>query len=71
VDPKKIEAMQEWPCPKDLNILHGFLGLMGYYWKFVQNYGSIEAPLTALLKNNAFTWNHFVDHSFQALKYSM
>jgi hypothetical protein len=57
VDPKKIEAMQGWPCPKNLNILCGFLFLMGYYHKFVQNYGKIAAPLTALLKNNSFTWN--------------
>jgi hypothetical protein len=36
--------------------------------KFVQNYGKISAPLTSLLKNNAFTWTPVVDHSFQALK---
>jgi hypothetical protein len=55
VDPKKIEAMQDWPCPENINSLHGFLGLTGYYYKFVKNYGKIAAPLTALLKNNAFT----------------
>jgi hypothetical protein len=55
VDPKKIEAMQEWPCPNTLKILSGFLGLAGYYRKFVKNYGNIVAPLTALLKENSFT----------------
>jgi hypothetical protein len=60
VDPKKIEAMQDWPCPKTLKSLCGFLGLMGYYWKFVQNYGKIAAPLTALLKKNAFTWTQLL-----------
>jgi hypothetical protein len=56
VDPKKIEAMQGWPHPKNLKSLRGFLGLIGYYHKFVKNYGKIVAPLTALLKNNSFTW---------------
>jgi hypothetical protein len=56
VDPKKIEAMEDWPHPKNLKRLHGFLGLIGYYRKFVKNYGKITTPLTALLKNNSFTW---------------
>jgi hypothetical protein len=60
VDPKKIEAMQDWLRPKTLKSLHGFLGLTGYYRKFVKNYGKILMPLTILLKNNSFTWT-FVD----------
>ena len=50
VDPKKIEAMQDWPCPKTLNILHEFLGLTGYYHKFVKNYGKIVVPSLHFLK---------------------
>jgi hypothetical protein len=52
VDPKNIEAIQDWPHPKTLKNLCGFLGLIGYYRKFVKNYGKIVAPLTALLKKN-------------------
>jgi hypothetical protein len=55
VDPKKIEAMQDWPRTKTLKRLCGFLCLTCYYCKFVWNYGKIATPLTALLKNNAFT----------------
>jgi hypothetical protein len=50
VVPKKIEAIQDWPHLKTLKSLCGFLGLIGYYCKFVKNYGKIAAPLTALLK---------------------
>ena len=56
VDPKMIEAMQDWSHPKTLKILRGFLGVTGYYCKFIKNYEKIAAPLTALLKKNSFTW---------------
>jgi hypothetical protein len=71
VDPKKIEAMQNWPHPKTLKILHGFLDLIGYYCKFVKNYRKIAALLTALLKKNSFTWTPAVAQDFQTLKMAM
>jgi hypothetical protein len=71
VDPKNIEAMQDWPHPKTLKILHGFLGLTGYYRKFVKNYRKIAAPLTALLKKNSFTWTPAAAQAFQTLKMAM
>jgi hypothetical protein len=71
VDSKKIEAMQDWPCPKTLKSLHGFMGLIGYYHKFVKNSGKIATPLTALLKNNSFTWTPTTSQAFQTLKMAM
>jgi hypothetical protein len=71
VDPKKIEAMQDWPHPKTLKSLRRFLGLTGYYRKFVKNYGKIATPLTSLLKKNSFTWTPVADQAFQTLKIAM
>jgi hypothetical protein len=71
VDPKKIESMQDWPHPKTLKSLCGFLGLTGYYRKFVKNYRKIAAPLTTLLKKNSFTWTPVATQAFQTLKTAM
>jgi hypothetical protein len=71
VDPKMIEAMQDWHHPKNLKSLHGFLVLTGYYHKFINNYGKIAAPLTALLKKNSFTWTPTTTQAFQTLKMAM
>lgn len=71
VDPIKIRAMQDWPTPTTLKSLRGFLGLTGYYMRYVQGYGKICAPLTQLLKKDAFGWNEEAERAFQTLKATM
>ena len=56
VDPNKIKAIKEWKFPTTINQFREFLGLIGYYHRFVNNYGRIVAPLTTLLKKDAFSW---------------
>lgn len=68
MDSDKVEAIQAWPKPQTLRALRGFLGLIGYYREFIKDYGSVAAPLTKLLKKEAFSWTTDADSAFAALK---
>ena len=66
MDPAKVQAVLDWPQPRSAHALRGFLGLAGYYRKFVHNYGAIAAPLTALLKEG-FVWSEEAATALSAL----
>lgn len=70
-NPGKIINMKSWPTPTNTASLRGFLGLTGYYRQFIQNYSSIVAPLTKLLKKDGFKWSQEVEKAFQRLKQAM
>ncbi|KAL0561485.1 hypothetical protein IC582_001913 [Cucumis melo] len=71
VDSEKIKAVADCPCPTNIREVRGFLGLTGYYRRFVQHYGSIAAPLTQLLKKGGFKWNEESEKAFLKLKSAM
>ena len=71
-DPAKIQAIKDWSTPSNVKQLRGFLGLAGYYRKFIAHYGTISRPLTELLKKNVqFTWTSTRGAAFQALKLAL
>jgi hypothetical protein len=71
MDPAKVQAVMDWPQPRSARAVRGFLGLAGYYRKFVHEYGSIAAPLTALTKKDGFHWTEEAAAAFQALKHTV
>jgi hypothetical protein len=53
IDPAKIDAIVTWPLPSNTKELRSFLGLAGYYRKFVRHFGVISNPLKNLLRKNS------------------
>lgn len=71
-DESKIAAVRDWPVPQDVKQLRSFLGLAGYYRKYVRNYASISKPLTVLLhKNIPFIWTIDTQVAFDTLKHAL
>ncbi|XP_074560090.1 putative mitochondrial protein AtMg00860 [Curcuma longa] len=69
VDPQKIEAVTSWEQPKSVCEVCSFLGLTGYYRRFVEDFSRIATPLTRLTKKEAkFIWLEACEISFQELK---
>lgn len=64
----KVVTVVDWPQPKTVKQIHTFLGLMGYYQKFVAQYAQISMSLTDLLRKDHFWWPEVAEHAFDQLK---
>jgi len=68
-EPSKIQAVTQWPQPSNVKQLRGFLGLTGYYRRFIKHYGLISRPLTQMLKKGVqFQWTPLAQEAFLLLK---
>ncbi|GJW65091.1 reverse transcriptase domain-containing protein [Tanacetum coccineum] len=69
VDPGKIEAVKNWKAPTTSSEIRSFLGLAGYYRRFIANFSKIAKPLTSLTqKNQKYVWGVEQEEAFQTLK---
>jgi hypothetical protein len=69
MDPKKVSNVLSWNSPQDVSEVRSFLGMVGYYWRFIEGFSKIAKPMTALLEKNAkFVWIEQCQASFEELK---
>jgi hypothetical protein len=69
VDPEKVQAIQEWPAPRNVAEVRYFMGLVGYYRRFIAGFSKIAHSITSLQrKENKFQWTEECESSFQRLK---
>ena len=65
---EKIRAILDWPTPKNVTELRGFLGLCTYYRRYVSGFSQMTAPLTYLTKKGAFSWSEATQQTFEKMK---
>ena len=69
VDPANFEVVMRWERPKSVFEIRSFLGLVGYYRRFIENFSRIACPMTRLTRKGvSFDWNDNCEESFQELK---
>ena len=69
IDPTKVITVTNWEAPTSVGEIRSFLGLAGYYRRFIENFSKIAKPMTELLKKDAkFKWTEECEASFQELE---
>lgn len=73
VDPKKVEAVQIWPVPKNQKDIRSFLGLANYFRRFIQGYARMASPLNRQLRAsvNKITWGAEQQTAFDSIKHAL
>jgi hypothetical protein len=69
VNPRKVKEVLDWKPPTTVSEVQSFLGLAGYYRRFIPNFSKIAKPVTELLKKeNKYVWSDACDEAFKHLK---
>ena len=69
VDPAKVQEVMDWEPPTSVHQIRSFLGLAGYYRRFIPDFSRIAKPMTELLKKGVkFVWDDKCEEAFQTLK---
>jgi hypothetical protein len=69
VDPSKVQEVLDWKSPRSVTQIRSFLGLVGYYRRFIQNFSKIIKPMTKLLEKDVkFKWSPQCEKAFLTLK---
>ena len=72
MDPRKVEAVMSWERPKSVFEIRSFLGLAGYYRRFIEDFSRLAAPMTRLTQKEVkFVWDYSCERAFQELKRSL
>jgi hypothetical protein len=72
MDPDKVEALQNWPRPKSVTEVRGFLGLAGYYRRFINQFATLATPFTDLTKKTPeFRWTPQAESTVEQIKSTM
>jgi len=68
-DPAKLSAVKNFPTPKEIKDVQSFIGLAGYWQKFIKKFSKIAKSLTVLTKrDNKFNWSTEQQNAFDTLK---
>jgi hypothetical protein len=69
VNPNKVQSVLDWQAQTSVKEIRGFLGMAGYYQRFIEGFSKIAGPMMKLLrKNTPFEWTKKCEESFQELK---